>query len=80
MESYLPAAINWRKDKVGYEPPQYEWMLHPSLHEMIFESRKKLVEHSVLVKEILQQPIIPKAAHDADNYDWRYLSASMLFK
>jgi hypothetical protein len=22
----------------------------------------------------------PKAAHDADNYDWRYLSAGLMFK
>ncbi len=26
MKQILPAEITWRKDKIGYEPPQQEWM------------------------------------------------------
>lgn len=27
MDSYLPNEIIWRKDKIGYEPPQKDWLL-----------------------------------------------------
>ena len=72
----LPAEISWRKDKTGYEPPQQQWMQQPQLQEQIHEARKKLVKEQVLMQTVLNKPIIAKAAHDANNYDWRYLSAA----
>jgi len=80
MENYLPATITWRKNKIGYEPPQHLWLQNSALQEMVFESRKELVKHGVLLKKVLEQPVKPKAAHDTDNYDWRYLSAAALFR
>jgi asparagine synthase (glutamine-hydrolysing) len=35
MKEQLPAEIVWRKDKVGFEPPQKKWMQNPTLQEMI---------------------------------------------
>jgi asparagine synthase (glutamine-hydrolysing) len=78
--TYLPAEITWRKDKVAYEPPQKRWLQNRSIQEMIMESRKELVKQGVLLKKVLEQPVEPKAAHDDNNYDWRYLSAATLFK
>ncbi|WP_018613639.1 asparagine synthase (glutamine-hydrolyzing) [Segetibacter koreensis] len=73
MNDFLPATIVWRKDKIGFEPPQKQWMQHKKVEELIYESRKKLVNKGILKQEILQKKIRPQSAHEADNFDWRYL-------
>jgi asparagine synthase (glutamine-hydrolysing) len=40
MEYNIPKEIIWRKGKVGFEPPQKEWMHDKRVHEMIMEGRK----------------------------------------
>ncbi len=79
MEKKLPAEITWRRDKVGFEPPQKNWMENKQVQEAIQKARKKLVDEKVLKPEVLQNKIQPMASHDADNYDWRYFSAASLF-
>ena len=79
MEEKLPDEIVWRKGKVGFEPPQKDWMQEKRVQEMIIESRKKLVQEKVLRQSVLDIPVTPKAAHDADNFDWRYLCAANIF-
>lgn len=76
MDSYLPKEIVWRRDKVGFEPPQRLWMSTPLIQEKIHFSRERLVEEGILKKEVLRNPIRPKGAHDQDNFDWRYLCAA----
>jgi asparagine synthase (glutamine-hydrolysing) len=76
MQQELPSEIVWRKDKVGFEPPQQQWMLHPKWQEHIHSARKKLVETGILSPLVLQKPIRAMASHAGDNYDWRYLSAA----
>jgi len=78
MDSFLPTNITWRKDKVGYEPPQQQWLQHPALQEKIKDSRKTLVEHKILKPSILEQPIEAKAAHEAGNDDFHYLCVAEL--
>ena len=80
MEKSLPAEITWRRDKVGFEPPQFQWMQDKKIMELIYNAKKQLVDEKILKPEVLSKKIIPKSAYDADNYDWRYLSASILFK
>lgn len=76
MEKNLPAAICWRKDKTGFEPPQKQWMQHPALIEMTHEARKKLVKENILKADILQKPVAAQQAYEKNNYDWRYLAAA----
>ncbi|PWU00516.1 MAG: asparagine synthetase B, partial [Bacteroidetes bacterium] len=78
IKKELPAEITWRTDKIGFEPPQNEWMNHPSLRDLVLESRKKLITAGILKKDLLQNPVIPQAAFAEDNYDWRYLVAGTL--
>lgn len=78
MEKKLPDEIVWRKDKIGYEPPQQQWMNQPSLQEYIHEAKKKLVTEKILTPSVLNKKITPLAAHDADNFDWRYLCAAQI--
>jgi asparagine synthase (glutamine-hydrolysing) len=80
MNEKLPNEITWRKDKVGFEPPQLQWMQHKKVQEMIRDAKSRLVNEKILKPGVLNKKIIPKAAHEADNYDWRYLSSSLLFK
>jgi len=78
MDKKLPDAITWRTDKVGYEPPQKQWMEDPAIRDYIHEARKKLVNARILKPAVLNKPVRPGAAHAADNYDWRYMCAAQL--
>jgi asparagine synthase (glutamine-hydrolysing) len=78
MDDMLPKEITWRKDKIGFEPPQQQWMQNRILRDKIHEAKKKLVQEKILQASVLNEPIQPKAAHEADNYDWRFLSAAQL--
>ena len=80
VKEKLPDSSAWRRDKVGFEPPQKLWLEQPAMQEAIQEAKRKLVNEKVLKKEILNKKVIALAAHDTDNYDWRYLSAAFLFK
>jgi asparagine synthase (glutamine-hydrolysing) len=79
MEKELPAEINWRKEKVGFEPPQKKWMEQPAVQEIIINAKKKLVDENILKPEVLNKKIQYSSSVDPDNFDWRYLAASMCF-
>jgi asparagine synthase (glutamine-hydrolysing) len=78
MDGQLPDDIVWRTDKIGYEPPQKIWMQDASLVDYIHEAKKKLVQANMLKPHILHRKIVPQAAHEAQNNDWRYLCAAKM--
>ena len=80
MKTHLPESITWRKDKIGFEPPQKKWMENNRIQEAMQEAKRKLVDQKILNPEVLQKKIKPQAAHEADSYDWRYFSAASLFR
>jgi hypothetical protein len=47
-----------------------------NMKEAIQEAKRKLVSEKILKQETLDKKVTPLASHDADNYDWRYLSAA----
>jgi hypothetical protein len=47
---------------------------------LIRDAKKILVDEKILKPEVIDKKIEAKPAHEADNYDWRYLSSSFLFK
>ena len=73
MDKKIPDSIVWRTDKIGYEPPQQNWMQHKQLVDYIHEAKKKLVNADLLEAKVLQKKVIPLPAHEANNNDWRYL-------
>lgn len=79
MDKKLPDEIVWRKDKVGYEPPQQQWMENKTLQEYMHEAKRKLVNEKILTQKVLDKKIDPKAAHADNNYAWRYLCAAQLY-
>ena len=78
MDKKLPDEIVWRKDKVGYEPPQQQWMENKILQEYIYEAKKKLVTSKILRPNILNKKTEPKPAYADNNFDWRYLCAAQI--
>jgi len=80
MKDKLPAEITWRKDKTGFEPPQQLWMQNNNVQKLITEAKQKLVDERILKPETVNNKIEARSAHQADNYDWRYLASSFLFK
>lgn len=76
MQKRLPANIAWRKDKVGFEPPQKDWMQDKKMQEMIRESKKKLVDKQILKPAVLNKPVQPTASFSGESNDWRYLVAA----
>jgi asparagine synthase (glutamine-hydrolysing) len=76
MVNQLPDDIVWRKKKIGFEPPQKQWMQDARVQDMIQEARKKLVNEKILKPEILNRSVTATGSHEAGNYDWRYLAAA----
>ena len=78
MDKKLPDAIVWRKEKVGFEPPQKTWMEDHTVQDYIHEAKKKLTNAGILTKNSVNKKIEPLAAHADKNYDWRYLCAAQV--
>jgi asparagine synthase (glutamine-hydrolysing) len=78
MTPKLPVEIAWRKDKIGYEPPQKMWMEDRSLQEQIQHSKHLLVKAGILDSGVLHKKIQPLDSHAADNFDWRFLVTGLL--
>jgi asparagine synthase (glutamine-hydrolysing) len=78
IKNSLPDDIVWRKNKTGFETPQKQWMQDEAVQEAIHEAKKKFAASAILKKKELNKKVQPMAAHDAGNFDWRYLSAAML--
>lgn len=79
MQNMLPVEIQWRTGKIGYEPPQQQWMQDKSIKEIIMESRSSLIKHKVLNETVMNAPISASGAHEQNNNDWRYMNAAALF-
>ena len=80
MKDKLPGEIVWRKDKTGFEPPQQQWMQDRSVQDLIRDAKQKLTDEKILTPATINKNIESKSAHEPANYDWRYLTASFLFK
>ena len=80
VEKKLPAETVWRKDKIGFEPPQKSWMEHVLVKDYLHESKKNLVNKKILNASVLSKKNQPHEAYAADNLDWRYLVAGQLLK
>jgi len=79
-EPLLPLEITWRKDKIGFEPPQKAWMQHHDTEAAIQEGKQALVHQGVLDKRALHKKLQPHEAHAAEGMDWKYWTAALLFR
>ncbi|MCZ2222334.1 MAG: asparagine synthase (glutamine-hydrolyzing) [Chitinophagales bacterium] len=70
MVDELPPKIVWRKDKIGYEPPQHQWMQQNAVKDLMQEAKQKLITNGIAKKELLNMQFNPSAAHESNNYSW----------
>jgi asparagine synthase (glutamine-hydrolysing) len=76
IQTSIPDPIVWRKEKIGYEPPQRSWMENKLLADYIQEAKRKLVRADILAPAALNKKVQPQDAYAAENNDWRYLVAA----
>ncbi|MGK2864092.1 MAG: asparagine synthase (glutamine-hydrolyzing) [Chitinophagaceae bacterium] len=76
VEKKLPEEITWRRDKIGFEPPQKQWMQNDKVVEMIQAARHKLIKEKILNKRVVDKPINSSSSYERNNDDWRYLAAA----
>ena len=48
MEHILPNEITWRKDKIGYEPPQEKWLKSKIFNDMVGDAISKLKTKQII--------------------------------
>ena len=75
MQDQLPPDIVWQKKKIGFEPPQKDWMQAPGMKELRRAAKEKLVQQKILRPEVLNQDPVAGAAYDRNASEWRYLAA-----
>lgn len=78
MDKKLPDEIVWRKEKVGFEPPQKMWLEDHAVQDYIHEAKRKLANAGILNKNAVNKKIDALPAHTDKNYDWRYLCAAQI--
>jgi asparagine synthase (glutamine-hydrolysing) len=67
----LPTDITWRTNKIGFEPPQAQWMHLPVMQAQVREAKQALTTAGILNKPQ------PGATINTD-VDWRILCAARL--
>ena len=79
FSNLLPQQIAWRKDKIGYEPPQKNWLENPAAKEKIHESKRKLYNENVISKKELDRRILTENFSD-NNKAWSLWMAGNMLK
>jgi len=80
FNGFLPDEINWRKDKIGYEPPQQKWMQDKKLHQQLIGSIETLVSHGVLERKFSETLKEKDLAGLDSELGWKYLMAAKTLK
>lgn len=80
FEDILPPEIAWRKDKIGFEPPQQKWMENPKMIERIRESRRSLSKEGILESGAIDAPIHGSAANSQGDGSWAHIMVANLYE
>jgi asparagine synthase (glutamine-hydrolysing) len=75
FDTTMPKEIAWRKDKIGYEPPQKSWMESEEMKKKIDQSRKKLVDNNYLLKNTISNNTSDKIVKSNNEKSWTHLMA-----
>ncbi len=80
MQNKLPETIVWRKDKIGFEPPQKQWLQHKVITDYTQNAKENLIKAGIFKKNVLDMKFNVAEAHEANNMQWWTLCAGTLFK
>lgn len=79
FKNILPEEITWRTDKIGYEPPQKDWMKDDRVKEVIVEGKRKLLKAGIITKkESERNPEAVNANAINDNSWYQLMIASYI--
>ncbi|RPE13236.1 asparagine synthase (glutamine-hydrolyzing) [Chitinophaga lutea] len=80
FEHIIPTDIAWRKDKIGYEPPQQEWLSSPTITELLEQHKSKLVDLRILHKNVLSSDARKETGSVKNSRAWQILMAGMILQ
>jgi asparagine synthase (glutamine-hydrolysing) len=75
FDHLLPTEIAWRKDKIGYEPPQKSWMENKNINEKIIGSKHQLISAGIISSKMSRRNEIAQG----DDKNWKLLMTENLF-
>lgn len=79
FQDILPKEITWRKDKIGYEPPQQVWMDNKDVKEQVYSFKEQMVKEHILEPSVLNREFNEhKTIFDDKN--WKILMTGLLLK
>jgi asparagine synthase (glutamine-hydrolysing) len=79
FDHLLPQEICWRKDKIGYEPPQKSWLDNTIVKEKIAAMQCGLIQNKILHPSLAGKAIEVHEANNAKNSSWKMWMAGNLF-
>lgn len=79
FNNLLPPEICWRKDKIGYEPPQKNWLDNDVIKDKIITARKELIDKKILHAAVGKKEIEAHEANNPKNNSWKMWMAGSLF-
>ena len=74
----LPPEIAWRKDKIGYEPPQKNWMETGKMEEILSNAQHKLIKEGIIATQTENLNLSNKAKEFSQENKWKLLMATNL--
>ncbi len=74
----LPKEIAWRKDKIGYEPPQQSWMQKPIMQDFLQTKIEKLVREKYIHSDVLTKKHNVHHVQNMHQHSWRLLMAGSI--
>ncbi len=79
FQNLLPNEIVWRKDKIGYEPPQKDWLSNPAMQERIHFGKETLYKEGIISRRQLDSAIVATDAINDKSKTWAMLMAGNLY-
>ncbi|MCW3462079.1 asparagine synthase (glutamine-hydrolyzing) [Chitinophaga nivalis] len=80
FEDILPQDITWRKDKIGYEPPQQSWMDATAVKAQINDYKDGFIREKILDASMTNiNTDIASSLSDDPGKNWRILQAGLIF-
>jgi asparagine synthase (glutamine-hydrolysing) len=75
----LPHEIVWRKDKIGYEPPQSNWLENKQVQEKIYDSKNILYQKNIISKKESERKILFSDSAESSQKTWAIWMAGEMF-
>jgi asparagine synthase (glutamine-hydrolysing) len=69
FENEVDNRIIWRKDKIGYEPPQKDWLSNKGIIEQVHSAADTMVSNGILTQNVVNE-------RTSDDLRWRLLNVS----